>query len=202
MEILKNFIVFEGLDGAGTSTQSRLLFEKINNSFFTCEPTSGPIGKMIRQILKKEISVTPLTLAYLFSGDRAEHVYGACGVLEKCNNGQIVISDRYLFSSLAYQSLNIDFETVLKMNSDFPLPEIVIFLNTSPNICQERIKNRSNDIELFEENNMQDKILNNYIKGFSYFKNSEIKIYELNGSLPIDELLNEEINILKNNDIV
>ena len=71
--ILKNFIVFEGLDGSGTTTQSRLLSEKLN-VVFTCEPSDNPVGSFIRQILRKEHSVLPQTLAGLFTADRHEHL--------------------------------------------------------------------------------------------------------------------------------
>ena len=131
IEILKNFIVFEGLDGAGTSTQSRLLSKEIKSSFLTFEPTDSKIGGLIRDCLKKKINFDTLTLAFLFSADRRDHLYKKNGIIDRCKQNQIVISDRYLFSSLAYQSIDYPFDQILELNKYFPLPEVVFFLDTS-----------------------------------------------------------------------
>jgi dTMP kinase len=199
MEIIKKFFVIEGLDGAGTSTQAKLLSEKIPGSFLTSEPTGDIIGKLIRKILKKEINVSPLTLAYLFGSDRSEHIFGKEGIIERCNKNQIVISDRYLFSSLAYQTLGVSFEKVYDINKDFPLPEIVFFINTPLEICQKRIQKRPDGKELFEDREMQEKILQNYLKGFSLYKDKGTRIYELDGSASIEDILKEETRILREN---
>ena len=76
--ILKNFIVFEGIDGAGTSTQLNILKEKLENKnvFFTVEPTDLPSGKFLRTILSGSVKVAPSTAAYLFASDRNEHLFG------------------------------------------------------------------------------------------------------------------------------
>ena len=108
--VLKNFIVFEGIDGAGTTTQQRLLKERLQSQFphigchSTAEPTSGPTGTFLRSVLRGEVQVSPRTAAYLFAADRQEHLAATGGIEELCRNNTIVISDRYLFSSLAYQS--------------------------------------------------------------------------------------------------
>lgn len=126
--ILRNFIVFEGIDGAGTSTQLKLLKEKkgTENFLFTCEPTSSATGKFLRQMLKGDVAVKNETAAYLFAADRNEHINGCLqieeknlitGVKEACQKGNIVISDRYLFSSLAYQSVNCPPEVPRVANS-------------------------------------------------------------------------------------
>jgi dTMP kinase len=197
MEILKNFIVFEGLDGAGTTTQTKLMSGYLKNSFFTCEPTESDFGKFIRKILRKQISSDPLALAYLFAADRAEHIYGKNGVANRCNDGNIVISDRYLFSSLAYQSLDVPFEKVLEINKGFPLPEILFFLDTPIDVCQNRIKKRSATIEIFEDNSVQNRILENYKKGIESFRNSGMKIFHLNGEDKIETLFDEEKRIIE-----
>ncbi|OHD13821.1 MAG: dTMP kinase [Spirochaetes bacterium GWD1_27_9] len=196
MNILKNFIVFEGLDGAGTTTQAKLLSQKIKNSFLTCEPTDNEIGKLIRKILKKEIWVDPFSLCLLFASDRNEHIFGKNGIYQRCQDNQIVICDRYLFSSLAYQSLDIDMQKVYSLNKDFLLPEIVFFLDTSLDECKNRIKTRNEGEELFEKETIQNKILDNYLKGFSFFEKTDMKIYKLNGNLPIVELLQKEFDII------
>jgi dTMP kinase len=197
MKILKNFIVFEGLDGAGTTTQSKLLEGYVKNSFLTCEPTGGDFGRMIRKILQKDVKASPLSLAYLFAADRAEHLYGDDGIVKKCDEGKTVISDRYFFSSLAYQSLDVAFEKVLEINRDFPLPEILFFIDTPIAVCQDRIKKRSAKIEIFEDDILQEQILSNYKKGILNFEGQGMKTYYLKGELPVEKLFEEEKSILE-----
>ncbi len=116
-EILKNFIVLEGLDGSGTTTQMNNLGEKYHKNGIshqlTMEPTDNHVGKLIRQVLEKEIEVEPETLAVLFSADRYEHIFGRKGIKELTENNTWIICDRYLFSSIAYQSLKCDRDWVL-----------------------------------------------------------------------------------------
>lgn len=109
--ILKNFVVFEGLDGTGTTSQIRLLQEAFASRgrqdavLFTCEPTDGSIGKLIREALSGTVDFDAQTIAYLFGADRCEHIHGKEGILAQLRAGKAVFSDRYLFSSLAYQGL-------------------------------------------------------------------------------------------------
>ena len=95
MNIIKNFIVFEGIDGAGTTTQTKLLGNALKNSITTCEPTDAEIGRFIRLILKKEIAIDKESLAYLFVADRAEHLFGKNGIVEKCEE-QVRLNNPYL----------------------------------------------------------------------------------------------------------
>lgn len=196
--ILKNFVVIEGLDGSGTTTQLKELSRNFESSYPTCEPTDGNIGKLIKRILKKEIFVEPMTLAYLFSADRNEHLYSANGVTERCKNGQIVISDRYLFSSLAYQSLYCEFNDILLLNDKFPLPEIVFFINTDPELCLQRIQKRNHEKEIFDDLEIQKKVLKNYIKSFDILKEKGLKILNIDGSLSVKTILDIELSYLKN----
>jgi dTMP kinase len=195
-KILKNFIVLEGLDGSGTSTQCSMLADKIPSSHKTFEPTDSDIGKLIRKALQKKIKYNPDTLSYLFAADRSNHLYGEVGIINKCKDN-IVVCDRYLFSSLAYQSLDIPFNMVYELNREFPIPQIVFFLNTSASVCQKRINKRGNNKELFEDDALQKKILNNYLKSFDIYKKQGLKLYTLNGNLTKEEILSEELRILE-----
>lgn len=201
-EILRKFIVFEGLDGAGTSTQSKLLSKEIKDSFLTFEPTDSKIGSLIRDCLKKKINFNTLTLAFLFSADRADHLYKKEGIIDRCKNNQIVISDRYLFSSLAYQSIDLSFEQILELNKFFPLPEILFFLNTSLNVCKDRVDSRGNEKELYESYTIQKKVLDNYLRTLLFYKKSGLKIVELDGDLTKDQLLDMEIKYLKDYKVI
>lgn len=124
---LQGFIVFEGLDGAGTTTQARRIVDWINATGtpaeFTWEPTDMPTGRLIRDVLSDAGPVEPWTLALLFAADRHEHVYRPnSGILARLSRGIRVVSDRYLFSSLAYQGAYAQATAVEALNSGFPLP--------------------------------------------------------------------------------
>lgn len=196
MEILNNFIVFEGLDGAGTTTQSRLITERKSKSHFTFEPTDGHIGRFIRKVLAKDFKLTAHSLAHLFTADRSEHLHGPGGIIELCQKGESVICDRYLYSSIAYQSLNLDFAEVVEMNRPFPHPEHLFFIDTPVDICLERIGSRNEERELFEKKELLVEIQKNYYRLIEYFQKMGLNIHILDGTKSIDELLAEELFIL------
>ena len=145
--ILGRFIVLEGLDGAGTTTQLGLLQEAVHrrgdHCVATCEPTGGPIGRMLRKVLRGDLRMEPCTLALLFAADRSEHLHRQPdGVLAQLRTGSIVASDRYLFSSLVYQSLECSPDYVTALNARFPLPRHLFFIDTPPELCQQRLAAR------------------------------------------------------------
>lgn len=192
-EVLRGFIVFEGLDGAGTTTQSRLLHRRLEEaglpSFLTCEPTENFIGKAVRQVLQKKASVAPGTLARLFAADRHNHLYHEeDGIIARLKSGTRVITDRYLFSSLAYQSIDWDFESVWALNCGFPLPEHVVFLDVSPDEGQRRIRDRNIPTEIYEKPDMQDDIRSNYFHAFTLFEQTKMNLHIFDASLPVKEL--------------
>ena len=192
--ILKKFIVLEGLDGAGTTTQLKMLKQRFDerkiDSFSTMEPTDGVIGRVIRDALRKKIVLDDKTLALLFASDRNEHLYGKNGIIEQIEQDRWVICDRYLFSSIAYQSLACDRNWIVDINN-FPLPEYLFFIVTSPNECQKRMENRM-EKELFEDIKLQERILDNYNYGINRYKTSGIKVFYIDGEEPI-ETINEKI---------
>jgi len=160
------FIVFEGLDGSGQSTQARLLkdyLEKEKNIsvVLTKEPTKEPpIGALIRQVLKREISVSPAALQLLFCADRSEHLEKTIKpALEK---GQWVISDRYFYSTMAFGSLDLNLDWLIKINEDFLKPDITFLLKVDPEVCIERIDASRNKREFFEESEKLKKIWQTY----------------------------------------
>ncbi|MCL2381212.1 MAG: dTMP kinase [Treponema sp.] len=151
MEILENFIVFEGLDGSGTTTQLTMLeefFQQNRNRlslpllYKTFEPTNGSIGNVIRACLRKEYSLLPETVAMLFAADRNEHVYGNDGIAGRCRRGELVVCDRYVLSSLVYQGLLCGDELPARLNREFPQPELLIFFDIDPEAAQERMAGR------------------------------------------------------------
>jgi dTMP kinase len=195
-EILKNFYVLEGLDGSGTTTQLQLLENKLKHKhipyYSTFEPTNHPIGKMIRSVLTAREKVEHKTLSLLFAADRHEHLYHPEeGIISRTNKGQFVICDRYLFSSLAYQSGHCGFEEVLKINNTFPLPEHLFFLDVPFEICQKRMSVR-NEADIFEHISLQKEILMWYEKALNHFNGTQMHIHRIDGSLSKEEI-NEKI---------
>lgn len=172
--ILENFIVFEGIDGAGTSTQIKKLKELNNeNLLFTAEPTGDPTGKFLRQMLKGDVKVEAETAAFLFAADRNEHINGKMtlcpddrqllvkGVKEACLKKKVVISDRYIFSSLAYQATDGDASLVQMLNSKFPLPQLLFYFDIQPSASLKRIQSR--DVkEIYEKESFLEKTAFNY----------------------------------------
>ena len=200
--ILKNFIVFEGIDGAGTSTQIKKLIERDTRRFVpTAEPTSNETGKFLRRMLGGEFTVDEKTNAYLFAADRCEHIFGKGGVQELCESGKIVVSDRYFFSSMAYQSVSCGEELPKLLNSPFPLPEYLFYFVINPEISLGRVSARGEKKEIYETIEKQKKIAAQYEKVISeYEKNAAetgMKIIRIDAEKDIEEIADEIWNILR-----
>ena len=175
--ILKNFIVFEGIDGAGTSTQIKKLVERGNNSkpgsfVATAEPTGSETGRFLRRMLGGEFSVDEKTNAYLFAADRCEHIFGKGGVKELCESGKTVVSDRYFFSSMAYQSVSCGDELPRLLNSPFPLPEVLFYFEINPEISLGRVNARGEQKEIYETIEKQKAIAERYEKVIAEYEKS------------------------------
>ncbi|MDR2607860.1 MAG: dTMP kinase [Treponema sp.] len=181
MNVLKNFAVFEGGDGTGTSTQIKMLsrrFEEHGSEvsaaplpplFTTCEPTGDPIGRVIRSCLKGETVFRPETLARLFAADRGEHLYGPGGIVERAGRGEFVVSDRYSPSSLVYQGIACGNDLPRLLNEAFPLPELIIILDLDPHIAAERIRHRE-EKEIFEYLEFQIRVRRAYLDLIPYYR--------------------------------
>ncbi len=191
--ILKNFIVFEGIDGSGTSTQIKRLAERFNKDevFVTAEPTSGETGKFLRKMLKGDFQVDEKTAAFLFAADRCEHIFGKDGIISQTEKGKTVISDRYFFSSLAYQSVSCGKELPELLNSVFPLPEILFYFKINPEISISRVNSRGETKEIYEKISFQKKTAELYdsiINEYKNRKNSGMKIIEVDAAKSIEEI--------------
>lgn len=199
--ILNNFVVFEGIDGAGTSTQMRLLAERDSGKkiAFTAEPTERPTGKFLRQILAGKEKVSAQTAAYLFAADRAEHLWGQGGIVDQTKNGLTVVSDRYLFSNLAYQGVTCGEDLPKTLNSPFPLPQLLFFFDISAQKSLERVEKRGEAKEIYENEKFLNDTASRYraiIDQYKKLENSGMRIVELDATLPkekISDLIWKEI---------
>jgi dTMP kinase len=149
--LIRNFAVFEGIDGSGTTTQLRLLSERfaarppegpLPPFHATFEPTDGPVGRLVRAVLRGDLPLKPATVARLFSADRNEHLYGDGGIADLCEQGVLVVSDRYTLSSIVYQGITCGEDLPRKLNGDFPLPELLLFFDIDPETAQKRLETR------------------------------------------------------------
>jgi dTMP kinase len=193
--ILRNFAVFEGIDGTGTTTQLNMLRDSYDRNasgekspvWFTCEPTSGEIGRLIRRALSGEIALSGDAMARLFAADRAEHIYGAGGIVERLDSGMAVFSDRYLFSSLAYQGETVSTELPRKLNEDFPLPEILFFFDLDPDAAMERVERRAGKLEIYEKRDFQRKVRARYLETVDRFEREEpaMRVIRIDAALPV-----------------
>lgn len=200
--VLKNFIVFEGIDGSGTSTQIKKLVESNPNVFIaTAEPTTKETGKFLRRMLCGEFSVDEKTASYLFAADRCEHIFGKDGVEDLIKNGKTVVSDRYFFSSLAYQSVSCGKDLPRLLNSPFPLPEYLFYFKINPEISLKRVDSRNGQKEIYEKLDIQKKIAKLYDEVIEEYQEktneSGMKIIIIDATKSIDEVFDNILRELK-----
>lgn len=198
--VLDNMIVFEGLDGAGTTTQNKLLKERFEQNgktvFLTHEPTDNPIGRVVRQVLQHKFETTMEALALLYSADRHDHLYNKeYGIEKHIENGEIVLADRYFYSSIAYQGVECSTEYIKKIN-DYPNPRYVIFVDTPVENCINRIEKRGEEKELFDRAEYLEKVRANYLEQFKNL-GDETKLLIVDGTKSIEEVHQEIISWLK-----
>lgn len=183
------FIVFEGIDGSGKSTQIQNISKRLKTEnlkvYTTFEPTDGPVGSLIRQMLSGKIATDQKTIASLFVADRTDHLMNSeNGIQKKINQGDIVLCDRYYFSSYAYHAQYIDMEWVIhanSLNAEILKPDLTIFIDVDPEICFKRIKLSRTDFEMYEQIDVMKNVRINYFKAFDRLKDSE-KIAVVDGN--------------------
>ena len=184
----KLFIVLEGIDGSGTSTQSHLLqvyfLRQGEQAVVSPEPSEGPIGKFIRQAMQGQ--VIPMQdshkfdqqMAYLFAADRHYHLYNDLdGVFKLIERDRChVITTRYYFSSLAYNCNNQEeFELVRTLNQKFPNPHLVIYLDIPVEVALSRLKQRTFK-DIYETEEKLKKVRQNYQQIFHNYQGAIIKL--------------------------
>jgi dTMP kinase len=187
------FIVFEGIDGSGTSTQAELLknylLDQNISAVMTTEPSNGPIGNMIREGFKKRIifvedeKLFDEQMAYLFAADRHDHLYNKIdGVLALNRKSITTICTRYFFSSLVYHVSNDEeYQFVKKLNEKFPLPDLTIYIDNPIEISLQRISLRAHR-DTYENKEKLLKVKKNYEKVFSEY-NQNLLIVDGNDSI-------------------
>jgi dTMP kinase len=162
------FICVEGLDGCGKTTQARLLVKRLKrmgyDAVYTAEPSRGRIGMLVkRYFLHSERRVSAVIEALLFAADRFEHVEKE--VIPALNEGKIVVSDRYVYSSLAYQGANgLDLKWIEMINDYVIRPGLAIFVDVEPEAVVRRLKPKKSVMENLETQHKVREVYTNFVK--------------------------------------
>ncbi|MCF8884494.1 MAG: dTMP kinase [Nitrososphaerota archaeon] len=184
------FIAIEGIDGCGKTTQSKKLVKWLEKkqikAVYTKEPTDGVIGRILKKMVRRE-NVDPRIEALLFAADRLEHLKNT--VLPLLEKGYVVVSDRYVYSSLAYQSVTTgDPQWVREINKYAVKPDLAILLDVEPNIGLSRIKRRKTK---FEKEKFLEEVREKYLE---MVRNGELKV--IDASKNVDEVAEELVRLV------
>lgn len=175
------FLAFEGIDGSGKSTQLQLLLERLRARGVECrgtrEPSDGPVGAMIRQILTGRVTADNRVIAGLFAADRLDHLVNRRdGILEQVRSGVTVVTDRYYFSSYAYHSVDVDMGWVIdsnRLSAELLRPDATIFLDVPVRRALERIGQNRPHTELFEKEDRLTATREKYMEAFERLRDRE-----------------------------
>ncbi len=191
-------LVLEGLDGAGTTTQTRRLADRLRAEgrtvHVTAEPSSGPVGALLRQVLAGRISggraggsFDARALALLFAADRLDHL--SVEVAPKLAEGVDVVCDRYTLSSLAYQGAQLgDMAWIEAVNRAAGPADLVLFLRCRPGIALRRRRDASLDREIFEVDAFQRRVERAYREAIRRRRRAGEAVVEIDGERPADEV--------------
>lgn len=180
------FIDIEGLDGSGSSTQLKLVGEWLAKGgkqvFETKEPTNNVIGGLIRGALTHTLNLPMDSLQLLFAADRAHHLHRE--IVPMLKSGSVVLTDRYVWSTVAFGAIELDKEWLLTLNDHFLMPDVTIFVQVSPEECVRRIQQSRFDVELFEEAKKLAKVWDGYAWLAEKFK----EVHVVSGQRPVEDV--------------
>lgn len=184
------FVVLDGIDGCGKTLHSKLLRDGLQargfNAIRTWEPSQNSVGKFIQTMLMTE-KIHPMIEALLFAADRYQHLQSE--ILPNLESGKIVVCDRYLYSSLAYQGgQGVDLNWIRKIN-DFALkPDIALYLDVAPSVGLGRIRRKKT---VLENMNLQEKVREKYLE---FVHDGELLLVDSNRS--IEEVKNDLLKLV------
>lgn len=185
------FICLEGLDGCGKTTQAKNLVRKLKKMgydvSYTAEQSRGKIGQFIKKhVLHGEKRGSIAAEALLFAADRIEHVENE--IIPALKEGKIVVSDRYVYSSLAYQgATGLDLEWIKTVNRYAVQPDLAIFIDVKPETVIQRLKSKKSIMENLET---QRKVQEIYLK---FVENGEL--VKIDGNRSKREVADEIMNV-------
>lgn len=192
---MSRFIVIEGLDGAGTTTQCDRLAAHLSHPLRTFQPSDLPIGRMIRQTLNRAVDAPNRTiLPWMFAADRADHLERQ--IRPALAQGRDVVCDRYVPSSLAYQALEIPMDEVWMLNSTFEAPDLTVFIDVPVDVALQRISGRGQATEVYEKAELLKRIHANYEEALLRLDGRGDAIARVDGTQSIDVVFQQILTAL------
>jgi dTMP kinase len=195
---LGKLVVLEGLDGAGTTSQAKRLCDTLSQrtiaNHLTRQPSDGPIGKLIRQMLTGNHMMPNGDAPHqdmfglLFAADRLDHVQRE--VFPALAAGKVVVADRWYHSSFAYQGTDADADWIKILNQRAKVPDLTLFLRVDPDVAAQRRAAAGRSQELFEDIQMQRKVAMSYERVMSQIGARE-RIIIINGELSMDKVFDQ-----------
>ncbi|MDH3216576.1 MAG: dTMP kinase [Candidatus Krumholzibacteria bacterium] len=198
------FIVLEGIDGAGTTTQSQMIDRHLEDRGFasslTREPTDHPVGMLIREALSGRVAdgnslgkimLCEESLCLLFAADRIEHSRDIEALRDRNTH---VVCDRYILSSIAYQSLDprVVPERVIEVNRGIAVPDVTFFLEVPVDECLKRLQTRSDSPTVYEKREILHRIVHNYEATRQLYEKHFGPVVHIDGR-PRAEVVHDEI---------
>lgn len=163
------FIVIEGIDGAGKTTQLKQLHLWMETRYgcpvhTTGEPTNRPIGRLLKEALQRRVELDGICHALLFAADRIDHVKSE--IESNINRGTPVLCDRYFLSSFAYQWREMpgELDWIESINARAIHPHLTLLIDAPAEVCMDRIRRARPDTELFEDLETLRAIRGNYLE--------------------------------------
>jgi len=200
---MTRLIVLEGLDGAGTTTQARRLVAHLRATgraaHLTREPSDGPIGRLIREMLIGDHAIpgqriAQATFGLMFAADRLDHAQRE--VEPELAAGTLVVSDRWYHSSLAYQGTGAERDWITAINARARRPDLTIFLSVRPEVAAERRALAGRVQELFEDLRMQQDVDAGYRATIAELTALGERIEIIDGELAPDQVFETIVNLV------
>jgi dTMP kinase len=187
------FIVLEGIDGSGTTTQAARLVASLRGAghdvVVTREPSDGPLGVVLRQALTRRlVGLSDRALALLFAADRLDHL--ASVVEPALAEGKVVVSDRYVLSSLAYQGMRLPLGWVEALNAAARPADLTVYLAVDPRTAARRRQGRGGTAELFDADEVQRAVARAYARVVRKHARAQ-RVVRVDGRASPDEVARE-----------
>ena len=196
------FVVYEGIDGSGTTTQASKLAAYLRTHDVpvceTSEPTRGPFGAVIRQALEGRLDVDERALAAAFAADRYDHLFSTDrGIVDRLDAGTWVICDRYVLSSVVYQAANGLTADWIESLNRYAIPaDITIFIDTPVDECMSRLAARSSIPDRYEREEMLLAVRERYRRATAK-PDPESPIVVVDGARSVDEVFAATLEMLR-----
>jgi dTMP kinase len=196
------FVVYEGIDGSGTTTQASRLAAYLRGQGVpvceTSEPTRGPFGAVIRQALEGRLEVDERALAVAFAADRYDHLFSTDrGIVDRLSSGTWVVCDRYVLSSVVYQAANgMSAEWIQSLNKYAVPADLTIFIDTPVDECLSRLSARGSIPDRYEREEMLTAVRDRYRRATSE-PDPGGPLVVVDGAGSVDEVLAATLEMLR-----